>query len=144
VKTTTISINRIPVSLQIFIIPGKYDLSRDDFLYKSYGCIVSYAINLRTTFELNLIKVLDYVSLIKDVPIDEYPVVIVGTKADLIQERQVSLPDGELLARKYNVPFFETSSKTGFNVYHAFCACIYEIDRKTVQPLPILLSSDKK
>lgn len=46
-----------------------------------------------------------------------------GNKADCSNsERQVKREDGERLAREHNVPFMETSAKTGLNVELAFSA----------------------
>lgn len=47
---------------------------------------------------------------------------ITGNKADCGNERQVKREDGERLAREYNVPFMETSAKSGLNVELAFSA----------------------
>lgn len=44
-----------------------------------------------------------------------------GNKSDCSSsERQVKREDGERLAREHNVPFMETSAKTGLNVELAF------------------------
>lgn len=46
-----------------------------------------------------------------------------GNKADCSSsERQVKREDGERLGREHNVPFMETSAKTGLNVELAFTA----------------------
>jgi small GTP-binding protein len=49
---------------------------------------------------------------------DPVEVVLVGNKGDL--ERQVSSEEAQAFANKYNVRYFETSSKTGQNVEAAF------------------------
>jgi len=48
------------------------------------------------------------------------PWMILANKADMVKERVVSAASGEALARKYGVPFFETSARTGQNVSEAF------------------------
>jgi len=42
---------------------------------------------------------------------------LVGTKCDLEDERQVSYEEGNTLAKKYSMNFFEVSSKSGKNVH---------------------------
>ena len=42
--------------------------------------------------------------------------ILVGNKADLSHERQVSYDDGECLANEIGIPFIEASAKTGLNV----------------------------
>ena len=46
--------------------------------------------------------------------------VLVGNKCDLSNIRQVSKQQGQQLAREYDIPFIETSARTGENVQEAF------------------------
>ena len=46
--------------------------------------------------------------------------VLIGNKVDLEADRQVSKYKGEELAKRYQIPFFETSAKTGENVEEMF------------------------
>ena len=46
--------------------------------------------------------------------------VLVGNKIDLDSERAVSYEDGEEFAKMNNMPFFETSAKTGVNIENIF------------------------
>ena len=55
------------------------------------------------------------------------PVVIVGNKYDLTEERQVSPEQLADLGRHYGVHTFETSAKTGHNVDSAFACLIYQV-----------------
>ena len=48
------------------------------------------------------------------------PMILVGTKADLVDKRQVTKERAQEYARKLNAPYFETSSKTGENVVDVF------------------------
>ena len=45
--------------------------------------------------------------------------VILGTKSDLLADRQVSTSEAEALAAKYSISYVEVSSKTGENVKEA-------------------------
>jgi len=51
---------------------------------------------------------------------EEIPIVIVGNRCDVEQEREVYKEEGKEYAQKYNVSFIETSAKLGINVKHAF------------------------
>ena len=42
--------------------------------------------------------------------------ILIGTKVDLEEQREVSLEQGRALAKEMNMPFFETSAKEGTNV----------------------------
>ncbi|KAF4748882.1 hypothetical protein FOZ62_004303 [Perkinsus olseni] len=47
---------------------------------------------------------------------------LVGNKADMAAKRKVSTEEGQALADKYGMAFFETSAKSGLNVEQAFRA----------------------
>lgn len=47
-------------------------------------------------------------------------IVLVGNKADLQAERQVSQAEGQAFAARYKLMFYETSAKTGENVEKVF------------------------
>ena len=52
---------------------------------------------------------------------DVFPIIVVGGKADLAENREVSAEDGIKIAKSRNVDgFIETSSKTGENVERTF------------------------
>ena len=52
---------------------------------------------------------------------DVFPIIVVGGKADLAENREVSAEDGIKIAKSRNVDgFIETSSKTGENVEKSF------------------------
>ncbi|XP_065069251.1 ras-like protein rasD [Rhopilema esculentum] len=60
------------------------------------------------------------------------PIIVVGNKRDLEDER-ISLPDDpEEYAASIDVPYIETSAKTGFNVKEAFQLMLRQVE--AVQP----------
>ncbi|KAG6399757.1 hypothetical protein SASPL_141241 [Salvia splendens] len=65
-------------------------------------------------------------------------IVLVGNKTDLVEKRQVSIEEGDIKAREYEVMFVETSAKAGFNIKPLF--------RKIAAALPGMeaLSSAKR
>jgi 50S ribosomal subunit-associated GTPase HflX len=50
----------------------------------------------------------------------QIPVVLVGNKIDLEEERVVSLEEGRDLAKKHRLSHFETSAKTNHNINEVF------------------------
>ena len=59
---------------------------------------------------------------------DDYiPLVLVGNKCDLHEEREVSFAEGEQLAKSLNCPFHETSAKQDTNVEVMFLSLLTEI-----------------
>ena len=59
--------------------------------------------------------------------------VLVGNKSDLADKRQVSIEEGQELAEKYEMKFYETSAKTGKNVNEIFYDSVDEIAKRLDQ-----------
>jgi small GTP-binding protein len=60
--------------------------------------------------------------------VGEVPLILLGNKLDLVEQRQVSENDLAQFARNFNCSYYLTSAKTGENVEHAFekigrCLC---------------------
>jgi GTPase SAR1 family protein len=51
---------------------------------------------------------------------DDAKIVLVGSKIDLANRRQIQYDDGQKLAAELRVDFMETSSKTGENINELF------------------------
>uniref|UniRef100_A0A3B3QQN3 RAS related 2 n=1 Tax=Paramormyrops kingsleyae TaxID=1676925 RepID=A0A3B3QQN3_9TELE len=51
---------------------------------------------------------------------DEFPMILVGNKADLELQRQVTQEEGQQLARQLKVTYMEASAKIRMNVDQAF------------------------
>lgn len=45
---------------------------------------------------------------------------LVGNKTDLVDKRQVSVEEGDVKAREFNVNYIETSAKAGYNIKSLF------------------------
>jgi Ras-related protein Rab-14 len=46
--------------------------------------------------------------------------ILIGNKADLAADRQVTVEEAKQFAGMNNMPFFEVSAKTGVNVFESF------------------------
>lgn len=71
------------------------------------------------------------------------PIVLIGNKCDLENQRGVTREMGEELAKKYGIPFFETSAKTSINVFESLTALVREI-RRIKYPPPSNQNKKKK
>ena len=58
---------------------------------------------------------------------NNFPVVLCGNKSDLEEKREIKKEEGEQLAKKYNISFFETSNKLDINVQQAGLQLINKI-----------------
>ena len=73
---------------------------------------------------------------------------LVGNKADLTDERTISIEDANAMAEKLHAYYFETSAKTGQNINELFEDIAYQIEKtehhEPVQAQPILQENPRK
>eukprot|EP01080_Neovahlkampfia_damariscottae_P011875 gene11875-5202_t len=70
--------------------------------------------------EISFSHLRDYLKKIRDVKEEDFPIVIVGNKLDLPNERQVSKSDALKLTRSFNAHYLEGSGKDRINCEEAF------------------------
>jgi len=74
----------------------------------------------------------------------QLPIVIVGTKSDLISEREVSRDLMTQLSQQWGCPFYETSSKNNWNVNEVFEEIVKQMRVKILEPVPKRQSNVQK
>ena len=107
------------ISLKIWDTAGqeRFKAVATQYIKLCDGILVVYAINDRKSFE----KINDWLKDVEEKKNNnKVPLVLIGNKIDLENERVVSKEEGEKLAQKYNIKFFESSAKTNINVSEAF------------------------
>jgi GTPase SAR1 family protein len=87
---------------------------RDLYMKNGQGFVLVYSITSQTTFN-DLIDIKDQIMRVKDIDMD-IPIVLVGNKIDLDDERLVDKQHGQSLARSFGCTFLETSAKLQVNV----------------------------
>ena len=87
---------------------------RDLYMRNGQGFVLVYSITSQATFN-DLIDTNDQIERIKGMR-SETPLVLVGNKCDLEDERVVSRQQGESLAQSLRCTFLETSAKSRINV----------------------------
>ena len=113
----------------------EYACMRDSYMRTGQGFVLVYSITSRSSFD-ELTAFREQILRVKDC--DDVPMVIVGNKADLEEDRQVTQFEGVEYSKKCKSPHFEASAKTRINVDDAFHQAVREI-KKTLQN-----SCDKK
>ena len=83
------------------------------FFTKVNGILLVYDITAKTSFERINLWMEEINNIIK---VEELGFVLLGNKNDLELQRVIHKEDGKKLAAKLNMPFFETSAKTGKNL----------------------------
>ncbi|KAI1853956.1 hypothetical protein JX265_003721 [Neoarthrinium moseri] len=104
----------------------EYSAMREQYMRTGEGFLLVYSITSRqsfdeiTTFQQQILRVKDK---------DYFPMVVVGNKCDLENEREVTRQEGEALAKSFGCKFIETSAKSRINVDKAFYDIVREIRR---------------
>ena len=76
------------------------------------GILLMYDITERDSFK----AISEWMNSIKQIKQKDFPIILIGNKCDLEENRIISKEEGEELAKKYNIDFFETSNKEGINI----------------------------
>eukprot|EP01087_Luapelamoeba_hula_P009611 TRINITY_DN24_c0_g1_i1.p1 TRINITY_DN24_c0_g1~~TRINITY_DN24_c0_g1_i1.p1 ORF type:complete len:197 (-),score=39.17 TRINITY_DN24_c0_g1_i1:267-857(-) len=104
----------------------EYSSMQDQWFRTGQGFLCVYSIISRKSFnELPALR--DKILRIKDA--NKVPMVLVGNKCDLVEEREVSPDDGKQMAAKFGCPFFESSAKNHINVDESFRELVREVRR---------------
>ena len=119
---TTITINNENIILNILDTAGQEEFSalRDQYMRSGDGYIIVFSITSPTSFlEINAFK--EQLYRVLDLDNSEFiPMVLVGNKCDLENDRQVQSIDAQKLADEWKVKYFETSAKNKTNIYELF------------------------
>jgi len=107
--------------------------------YKNSACaLLVYDITKRESFT----NIKTWVDECKNQTAKTIFLVLVGNKSDLKNQREVSFEEGQELADKLGIPFYESSAKTGENVEQIFNKSADEIAKKIDQNYYELDSED--
>ncbi|KAL2140715.1 hypothetical protein VTI28DRAFT_3308 [Corynascus sepedonium] len=90
---------------------------RDLYMKTGQGFLLVFSIASKTSFEeLEMLR--DDIIRVKDD--EDIPIVIVGNKADLEDQRAVDRAKAFSLSQRWNAPYYEASARTRTNVDEAF------------------------
>merc|ERR1712137_52711 len=102
----------------------EYSAMRDQYMRTGQGFLCTFAITSRSSFD-EITSFREQILRVKDE--DKVPMVLVGNKCDLEEERQVTTVEGQDLAKSVGCPIYETSAKARINVEEAFYELVREI-----------------
>jgi len=83
-----------------------------NYVKNADGIILMYDITSQTSFD----SISEWMENIRKIKNEQFPIVLVGNKCDLEDKRVISKEEGEDLAKKYELPFYETSNKDNINI----------------------------
>lgn len=106
----------------------QFTAMRDLYMKSGQGFVLVYSITAQATFN-DLMELHDQIVRVKDTP--DVPMILVGNKCDLEDERVVSKDQGQHLAKQFNCAFMEASAKNKINVSEIFYNLVRQINSKT-------------
>eukprot|EP00052_Salpingoeca_macrocollata_P013112 m.102558 g.102558 ORF g.102558 m.102558 type:complete len:184 (-) comp18782_c0_seq3:98-649(-) len=115
----------------------QFTAMRDLYMRNGQGFVLVYSITAQSTFN-DLSELREQICRVKDS--DKVPMLLVGNKCDLEDERVVSRSQGEELAKKWLCHFFESSAKMKTNVMEVFADLVRLINSQA----PTTTKSAKK
>ncbi|KAL9650702.1 hypothetical protein ABK040_001758 [Willaertia magna] len=135
-----VSVDGVPLTLDILDTAGQEELTslRDSYVKNGEGFLLVYSITSEQSFH-EIHEILDQIIRAKDLPIEEgeeyklgatLPIVVVGNKIDLENERRVPLSSLQQLGEKFGIRVYETSAKYKTNVEETFMYLAKQIFEK--------------
>ncbi|XP_050810358.1 ras-related protein Rap-1A isoform X2 [Gopherus flavomarginatus] len=107
----------------------QFTAMRDLYMKNGQGFALVYSITAQSTFN-DLQDLREQILRVKDT--EDVPMILVGNKCDLEDERVVGKEQGQNLARQWcNCAFLESSAKSKINVNEIFYDLVRQINRKT-------------
>ncbi|XP_074075835.1 ras-related protein R-Ras isoform X2 [Macrotis lagotis] len=106
---------------------------REQYMRAGHGFLLVYAINDRQSFN-EVGKLHTQILRVKDR--DDFPIVLVGNKADLETQRQVPRSEAAAFCSSRHIAYFEASAKLRLNVDEAFEQLVRAIRKYQEQELP--------
>ena len=97
-----------------------------NIIKNAHGIILMYDITKKETFE----SIPEWIKSVKEAKGDNFPMILLGNKVDLEDNREVSKEEGSNFAKENNIEFFETSNKNGININEAGKAIVNKILEK--------------
>ena len=109
-------------------------------LKNANGVLLFYDITDRNSFD----SIKNWIASIYNYKDKNYPIVLIGNKIDLENERDVTKEEGEAESKKYNINFFEISCKSNINIKKPILYLISKIKGLKTNKNIILEAKNKK
>ncbi|XP_069680995.1 ras-like protein 2 [Periplaneta americana] len=136
-------IDDIPAKLDILDTAGQEEFSamREQYMRSGEGFLLVFAVTDKASFD-EMYKFHRQILRVKDR--DEFPMLMVGNKADLEHQRLVSQLEAQNLSRQLKIPYIECSAKLRMNVDQAFHELVRIVRKFQLSERPPLKANYKK
>lgn len=126
------SVDGVVCMLELLDTAGQEEFTamRDQYMRTGKGFLCVFAINSRSSFDEISNIFIPQIFMAKDWENDvSHPILIVGNKADMEEERKVLAIEGTNLALRYSTKYVETSAKTRKNIDETFSEMVRIIQK---------------
>lgn len=125
-----LEVDNVQYMLEILDTAGteQFTAMRDLYMKNGQGFALVYSIIAQSTFN-DLPDLREQILRVKDC--DNVPMVLVGNKCDLQDQRVITTEQGEALAKKFQCTFMESSAKNKINVEAIFHDLVRQINALT-------------
>ncbi|XP_057322379.1 ras-related protein Rab-37 isoform X2 [Microplitis mediator] len=115
-----VNVDDTRIKLQIWDTAGQERFRSVTHAYyrDAHALLLLYDVTNKTSFD----NIRAWLGEIREYAQNDVVIMLLGNKSDCGNERVIKVEDGKRLADEYQVPFMETSAKTGLNVELAFLA----------------------
>ncbi|XP_001604213.2 ras-like protein 2 [Nasonia vitripennis] len=136
-------IDDVPAKLDILDTAGQEEFSamREQYMRSGEGFLLVFSVTDHSSFD-EIFKFHRQILRVKDR--DEFPMLMVGNKADLDHQRAVSVEEAQNLARQLKIPYIECSAKLRMNVDQAFHELVRIVRKFQLSERPPLKPNYKK
>uniref|UniRef100_A0A0A9YQ74 Ras-like protein 2 n=1 Tax=Lygus hesperus TaxID=30085 RepID=A0A0A9YQ74_LYGHE len=133
-------IDDIPAKLDILDTAGQEEFSamREQYMRSGEGFLLVFAITDRASFD-EIYKFHRQILRVKDR--DEFPMLMVGNKADLEHQRIIQTAEAQKLARELRIPYIECSAKLRMNVDQSFHELVRIVRKFQASERPVVRPS---
>ena len=104
----------------------KYHSIAPNIIKKANGIIIMYDITNKSTFD----SIPEILKTIEEEKGKDFPMILIGNKIDLENEREIKKEEAEELAEKYGMELIEISNKEGINIEKAGLSIVKKILEK--------------
>ncbi|KAJ8681889.1 hypothetical protein QAD02_017681 [Eretmocerus hayati] len=141
--TKQCQIDDVAAKLDILDTAGQEEFSamREQYMRSGEGFLLVFSVTDKSTFD-DIFKFHRQILRVKDR--DEFPMLMVGNKADLEHQRAVSIEEAQNLARQLKIPYIECSAKLRMNVDQTFHELVRIVRKFQLTERPPLKPDYKK
>uniref|UniRef100_A0A914YA69 Uncharacterized protein n=1 Tax=Panagrolaimus superbus TaxID=310955 RepID=A0A914YA69_9BILA len=117
-RNKLVEVDKYKVKLQIWDTAGqeRFRSITSSYYRDADALLLVFDVTSRPSFE----NIRNWLGQVREYANDHVQITLVGNKIDLSAQRKVKADEARQLASSYNIPYLETSAKTGQNVQEAF------------------------